>query len=136
MALESPKFSPSRYGCVGHLRPATRIPYKNKVMSLAIGPLVELWSVLFLSSSFRPSLWITHKESEPLPTTRASAGWWMLTTANSAGANSLTCLLKHGILFVSPRGMHVQSTASQTLYRSYFKDISASIELQVYSMKF
>jgi hypothetical protein len=25
-----------------------------------------------------------------------SAGWWVLTTANAAGANSLTCFSKHG----------------------------------------
>jgi hypothetical protein len=25
-----------------------------------------------------------------------SADWWMLTTANTAGSNGLTCLLKHG----------------------------------------
>jgi hypothetical protein len=25
-----------------------------------------------------------------------SAGWWVLTTANAAGTNGLTCLLKHG----------------------------------------
>jgi hypothetical protein len=24
------------------------------------------------------------------------AGWWVLTTANATGTNSLTCLLKHG----------------------------------------
>jgi hypothetical protein len=25
-----------------------------------------------------------------------SAGWWVLTTANAAGTNGLTCLPKHG----------------------------------------
>jgi hypothetical protein len=30
------------------------------------------------------------------PLCRSSAGWWVLTTANTAGTNGLTCLTKHG----------------------------------------
>jgi hypothetical protein len=44
----------------------------------------------------RPSLWVTHKENGLLPTTRANAYWWVLTSANAVGANDLTCLLKYG----------------------------------------
>jgi hypothetical protein len=30
------------------------------------------------------------------PPREPSAGWWVLTTANAAGTNDLTCLPKHG----------------------------------------
>jgi hypothetical protein len=30
------------------------------------------------------------------PPREPSAGWWVLTTANAAGTNGLTCLQKHG----------------------------------------
>jgi hypothetical protein len=36
----------------------------------------------------RPSLWIAYKDN--------GAGWWVLSTANAAGTNSLTYLPKHG----------------------------------------
>jgi hypothetical protein len=49
------------------------------IISLLMSPLLE----------YRLSLWITHKENGP------SAHWWVLTTANTARSNGLTCLLKH-----------------------------------------
>jgi hypothetical protein len=42
-----------------------------------------------------PSLWITNKENGN-PPRGPSADWWVLTTANAAGTNGLTCLPKHG----------------------------------------
>jgi hypothetical protein len=56
------------------------------IISLLMSPLL----------GHRPSLWITHKENGSKPSLRPSAGWWVLTTANPAGSNGLTCLPKHG----------------------------------------
>jgi hypothetical protein len=44
----------------------------------------------------RPSLRITHKENGHNPPRGLSAGWWVLTPANAAETNGLTCLPKHG----------------------------------------
>jgi hypothetical protein len=50
--------------------------------------------LMFPLLGHRPSLWITHKENGPYPPRTPSAGWWVLTTANS-GTNGLTYLLKN-----------------------------------------
>jgi hypothetical protein len=47
-----------------------------------------------MSLGHRPFLWITHNENGPLR--GPSADWWVLTTANAAPTNGLTCLPKHG----------------------------------------
>jgi hypothetical protein len=55
------------------------------IISLLMSPLV----------GHRPSLWITHRTGHK-PPRGPSTDWWMLTTANGAGTNGLTCLAKHG----------------------------------------
>jgi hypothetical protein len=48
--------------------------------------------LMFSLLGHRPSLWITHKENGPYPTTRAQCG---LVGANTAGPNGFSCLPKH-----------------------------------------
>jgi hypothetical protein len=60
--------------------------YMTIIISLLMPPLL----------GHRPSLWITHKE-EHNPPRGPSVGWWVLTTANAAGSNGLTCFPKHGV---------------------------------------
>jgi hypothetical protein len=54
---------------------------------------VFIISLLSLLLRHRRFLWITHKQDGPRG---PSTGWWVLTTANTAGINGLTCLPKHG----------------------------------------
>jgi hypothetical protein len=64
------------------------------MLSRDIALLIIIFSQLISSLlGHRPSLWITHKEKVPYPTTRAHYGW---VDANATGANSLTWLPKHG----------------------------------------
>jgi hypothetical protein len=56
------------------------------IISLLMSPLL----------GHRPSLWITHKGNGHNPPRGPSAGWQVLTTANAAGTDGLTCLPKHG----------------------------------------
>jgi hypothetical protein len=45
---------------------------------------------------YRPSYGLHIKRTDYNPPREPSAGWWVLTTANAAGTNGLTCLPKHG----------------------------------------
>jgi hypothetical protein len=43
----------------------------------------------------RSSLWITQRRTGHNPPSGPSVDWWVLTSANAARTNGLTCLLKH-----------------------------------------
>jgi hypothetical protein len=66
---------------------------KNNLSSIIIIIIISLLMSPLLGH--RPSLWITHKTGHN-PSRGPSAGWCVLTTANAAGTNGLTCLPKHG----------------------------------------
>jgi hypothetical protein len=65
---------------------------------------ITILSVLFsFTSIIRPHCWGTGlpyglhiRRTGHNPVRRPSVGWWVLTTANVAGTNRLTCLSKHG----------------------------------------
>jgi hypothetical protein len=57
--------------------------------------LIIISLLMSLMLGHRLFLGIANKEKGHNPR-EPSAGWWVLTTANTAGTNGLTCLPKHG----------------------------------------
>jgi hypothetical protein len=70
------------------------VTYLNAVHVIMIIIIISLLMSPLLGH--RPPYGLHIKRTGHNPPREPSAGWWVLTTGNAAGTNSLTCLTKHG----------------------------------------